>query len=149
MKKLLLATSLVAMSSTAIAANDSAKLDDAIAETLTVTAKYVTPLELGLNTTTINFGDVYTDSVIDDETVIATIDGEAGETFTYTIASDGDNVTLSDEGGEIDFADTIAQTLSFDVGLNTTGMTDANTSEIITFTVQYNAIADTVIDGGA
>jgi hypothetical protein len=147
MKKLLLATSLVAMSSTAIAANDSAKLDDAIAETLTVTAKYVTPLELGLNTTTINFGDVYTDSVITDETVIATIDGEAGETFTYTIASDGNNVTLSDEGGEIDFADTIAQTLSFDVGLNTTDMTDANTSEIITFTVQYNAIADTVIDG--
>ncbi|GAC30707.1 hypothetical protein [Brumicola pallidula] len=149
MKKLLLASSILAISSTAIAANTSPLLDTAVTDTLTVTAKYVTPLALGLDTSTINFGDVFTDSVIDVETVLATINGEAGETFTYTIASDGDNVTLSDAGSTLDFADTTEQTLSFDVGLNTTDMTDADTSEIVTFTVKYNAIADTTSDKAA
>jgi hypothetical protein len=143
MKKLLLATSLVAISSTAIATNTSSKLDDAVAETLTVDAKYVTPLTLVLDTSTIDFGDVFTDSAITVESVLATINGEAGETFTYTIASNGDKVTLSDTGETLDFAATTEQTLSFDVGLDTANLVDAEISETITFTVQYNAIADT------
>jgi hypothetical protein len=146
MKKLLLATSLVAISSTAIATNTSSKLDDAVAETLTVDAKYVTPLTLVLDTSTIDFGDVFTDSAITAETVTATINGEAGETFTYTIVSSGEKVTLTDSGETLDFAATTEQTLSFDVGLDTENLDDAVISETITFTVQYNDIADTDTD---
>jgi hypothetical protein len=146
MKKLLLATSLVAMSSTAIADNTSDDLDTAVTDTLTVKAKYVTPLTLSLDTSTIDFGDVFTDSAITDETVTATINGEAGETFTYTIVSSGNKVTLSDDGAILDFDALTEKTLSFDVGLDTENLDDAVISETITFTVQYNDIADTDTD---
>ena len=85
MKKLLLATSLVAMSSTAMAANTSVLLDTAVTDTLTVTAKYVTPIAVALDTSTIDFGDVWTDSLIDAEAVVATVTGEIGETFTLAL----------------------------------------------------------------
>ncbi|MFQ3176015.1 MAG: hypothetical protein ACI93H_001006, partial [Psychromonas sp.] len=62
-KKVLLATSILAMSSTAMA-NTSATLDDqtGVNSVINVVAKYITPITVGLNLTDIDFGDVYTDS---------------------------------------------------------------------------------------
>ena len=151
MKKLLLATSLVAISSSAIAANTSVLLDTAVTDTLTVTAKYVTPIAVALNTSTIDFGDVWTDSIIDAEAVVATVTGEIGETFTYSVATDGGLTQLSGDitGTTVGFvtSDT-TQLLNFDVDLDTSAATTAGSiNETITVQVIYDAIADTVIDG--
>jgi hypothetical protein len=148
MKKLLLATSMVAMSSTALAANTSPLLDTAVTDTLTVTAKYVTPIALGLDTTDINFGDVWSDSAISTEPVIATVTGEAGETFTYSVTADAMVLlTGSTSGAGVSFVDTTTtQALTFNVGLNPAAATTGSTvSEIVTFSVNYDAIADTTV----
>ncbi len=147
MKKLLLATSLVAISSSAIAANTSVLLDTAVTDTLTVTAKYVTPIAVGLDTSTIDFGDVWTDSNIDTEAVVATVTGEIGETFTYSVETDGTLAQLTGDitGTTVAFvtSDT-TQVLNFNVGLNTANAATAGTiSETITVSVNYDAIADT------
>jgi hypothetical protein len=151
MKKLLLATSLVAISSSAIAANTSPLLTTAVTDSLTVTAKYVTPILVGLDTSTIDFGDVWTDSVIDTEAVVATVTGETGETFTYSVVTDGTLALLTGDitGTKVAFATSdTTQLLNFNVGLNTSAATTAGSiSEIITVQVIYDAIADTVIDG--
>jgi hypothetical protein len=147
MKKLLLATSLVAISSSAIAANTSVLLDTAVTDTLTVTAKYVTPIAVGLDTSTIDFGDVWKDSIIDTEAVVATVTGEIGETFTYSVETDGTLAQLTGDitGTTVAFvtSDT-TQVLNFNVGLNTANAATAGTiSETITVSVNYDAIADT------
>ena len=149
MKKLLLATSLVAMSSTAIADNTSELLDSAVTDSLTIAAKYVVPIAVGLDTTSIDFGDVWTDSIITTEAVVATVTGEVGETFTYSVASNGSLALLTgDIAGEtvaFDTADT-TKALTFNVGLDTSGAKTAETiSEIITVEVVYDAIADTTV----
>lgn len=155
MKKLLLATSLVAMSSTAIAENTSTKLDSVVTDALTVSAKFVKPIELALDVTTINFGDVWDDSSITVEPVVATVTGEADETFTYSIATDGAFVDITGDGSagdsKVGFTTTgTTQTINFNVGLILTAFaTNTDVSEIVTFTVNYDAIADTVRDGGA
>ncbi len=148
MKKLLLATSLVAISSSAIAANTSVLLDTAVTDTLTVTAKYVTPIAVGLDTSTIDFGDVWTDSNIDTEAVVATVTGEIGETFTYSVETDGTLALITGDftGSEIGFSSDTTQALTFEVGLDTSAASTAGTiSEIITVEVKYDAIADTVV----
>ena len=148
-KKLLLASSIVAMSSTAIAANTSALLDTAVTDTLTVTAKYVTPIAVSLNTTIIDFGDVWNDSIIDVETVIATVTGEAGETFTYSVTADPMIVLDGDTGaGSVAFgiAGEVTKALTFTVGLNTAAAATATTvAETVTISVNYDAIADTSV----
>ena len=153
MKKLLLATSLVAISSSAIAANTSPLLTTAVTDTLTVTAKYVTPILVGLDTSTIDFGDVWTDSVVDTEAVVATVTGEIGETFTYSVETAGTLALLTGDitGTKVAFSTSnTTQLLNFNVGLNITEATTAGSiSETITVQVIYDAIADTVIDGGA
>jgi hypothetical protein len=146
MKKLLLATSMVAMSSMVLAANTSPLLDTAVTDTLTVTAKYVTPIALGLDTSTINFGDVWSDSVISTEPVIATVTGEAGETFTYSVTADAMVLLTGSTGGAgVSFVDTTTtQALTFNVGLNPGAATTGTlVNEIVTFSVNYDAIADT------
>jgi hypothetical protein len=151
MKKLLLATSIVAMSSTALAAgNTSPLLDTAITDTLTVTAKYVTPIALGLDTSSINFGDVWSDSVIPTEPVIATVTGEAGETFTYSVSATNAIVLLTgDTTGDLVPFDTegeVTKSLTFNVGLNTSGATTGSlVNETVTISVNYDAIADTTV----
>ena len=147
MKKLLLATSLVAMSSTAIADNTSVLLDSAVTDSLTIAAKYVVPIAVGLDTTSIDFGDVWTDSNITPETVIATVTGEIGETFTYSVVTDGTLALLVGDitGATVGFttSDT-TQALTFTVGLDTSAAETAGTiSETITVEVVYDAIADT------
>jgi hypothetical protein len=152
MKKLLLATSIVAMSSTALAAgNTSPLLDTAITDTLTVTAKYVTPIALGLDTSSINFGDVWSDSVIPTEPVIATVTGEAGETFTYSVTATADAIVLLTgdiSGVTVPFGASgeVTKALTFNVGLNTSGAgTGTIVSETVTISVNYDAIADTTV----
>jgi hypothetical protein len=147
MKKLLLATSLVAMSSTAIAANTSPLLDTAVTDTLTVTAKYVTPIAVGLNITTIDFGDVWSDSVISTEPVIATVTGEAAETFSYDVTADAMVLLTGDINGDlVAFGETggLTQLLTFNVGLDTSGSatTATTVNKTVTISVVYDAIAD-------
>jgi hypothetical protein len=147
MKKLLLATSMIAMSSTAFAENTAADLDSAATDTLTVTAKYVTPIAVGLNTLTINFGDVWTTSDVDTVPVIATVTGEAGETFTYSVTSSAPVILTGDtssESPEAFLTTDTTQAFTFNVGLNTSSAETAGTvDETVTISVEYNAIAGT------
>jgi hypothetical protein len=149
-KKLLLATTLVAMSSTAIAANTSPLLDTAVTDTLTVTAKYVTPIAVGLDTTFINFGDVWLDSVISTEPVIATVTGEAAETFSYDVTADAMVLLTGDIAGDLvafGTAGEVTKALTFNVGLDTSlAATGTTVNETVTISVVYDAIADTTSD---
>ena len=151
-KKVLLATSILAMSSTAMA-NSSTTLDDTVvSETLSVVAKYITPMTVALDTSIINFGDVYTDSVVTETSVSAYVTGELGETFTYSVVTTENGtaglVKLSgDLAGATQVFDAEVSTaaeLNFSVNLDTSKLT-ANTdvSETITVTVAYDAIAGT------
>jgi hypothetical protein len=153
MKKLLLATSIVAMSSTALAANTSTLLDTAVTDDLLVTAKYVVPIAVGLDTTSINFGDVWLDSEISTEPVIATVTGEAGESFSYSVSADlMVELTGDTTGNFVEFgtAGEVTKALTFNVGLNTSGAaTGSIVSETVTISVNYDAIADTVTEKGA
>lgn len=148
MKKLLLATSIVAISSTAFATNTSSTLDSAVTDSLSVVANYVEPITVALNLTEINFGDVYTDSAITPEAVTATVSGEANETFSYTIESDGLLAVIAgtDTGGSlVGFTETglTTEILNFTIGLDTANVTAADVSETVTVSVNYDAIADT------
>jgi hypothetical protein len=149
-KKLLLATSILAMSSTAIAAT-SALVDSAKTDTLTVTAHYVEPLTMSLDLATINFGDVWTDSVVTAETVTASLTGTTGETFDYDITTDGSLVLLDGAALALSGSSSITGlvgsgvgSVSFTVGLDTSLLTeDVDVTEVVTVSVQYNDIAGT------
>jgi hypothetical protein len=147
MKKLLLAASILAMSSSAMATNTSVLLDTAVTDTLTVTAKYVTPIAVTLDTTSIDFGDVWSDSVIPTEEVVATVVGEAGETFTYSVTGDAMVLLTGDiTGSTVAFeSSSTTQALTFNVGLNTAAAATGTTvNETVIISVNYDAIADTV-----
>jgi hypothetical protein len=150
-KKVLLATSILAMSSTAMA-NSSTVLDDetGVNSVVSVVANYITPITLALDTSIINFGDVYTDSDVTIKSVAADVQGELGETFTYTLVASGitDLIVLAgDTGGtKVAFdADTsTAAELTFTVDLDTSKLAEnTDVDETVTFTVYYDAIADT------
>jgi len=146
MKKLLLAAAILVLSATAMGANTSATLDTAVSETLVVTAHYVTPIAVTLDTAVIDFGDVYTDSVISPESVVATVTGEENETFSYTVASNGPLSLLT--GNITGVAQPLASgtnSLTFNVGLDTAKVTDADVAETVTISVKYDAIADTTV----
>ena len=147
MKKLLLAASILATSSSAMATNTSPLLDTAVTDTLTVTAKYVTPIAVTLDTAAIDFGDVWSDSVISTEVVVATVVGEAGETFTYSVTGDAMVLLTGDIAGTATafVSSTTTQALNFNVGLDTTAAATGTTvNETVTVSVIYDAIADTV-----
>jgi hypothetical protein len=149
MKKLLLAAAILVLSATAMATNTSVALDTAVSETLTVTAHYVTPIAVTLDTVSIDFGDVYTDSIISTEPVVATVTGEESETFTYSVASNGGESSVVLLTGNI-LGETQPLTagtniLTFNVGLDTAKVTSADVSEIVTISVNYDAIADTAV----
>jgi hypothetical protein len=148
MKKLLLATSIVAMSSTALAENTAADLDSAVSDSLTVTAKYVTPIAVGLDTSTINFGDVWKTSTVETVLVTATVTGEANESFAYSVSTTGPVELFGAATGgsevSVDFLDTTTQSLTFNVGLiESEALTAGTVTENVTISVKYNAIADT------
>jgi hypothetical protein len=150
MKKLLLATSIVAMSSTALAAGSSSTLDSAVEDSLNVIANYVVPITVGLSLTDIDFGDVYTDSATTPEAVTATVVGEPGEKFTYEITASNETLVLiggTASGEKITFSEADGKTelLSFTVDLETSNVTAEDVSESVTVSVTYDEIADTTV----
>lgn len=147
MKKLLLtATLLAAVSATAMGAGStrSVELNTAVTDSLNITAKYVKPLEVTLDTTDIDFGDVFTDSDVDAVPVVATVVGEEGETFTYSVTSSGALAILTgNTSGAGQVFTNGSATLNFDVDLNTAGLTaDTDVSETVTISVTYDSIDD-------
>jgi hypothetical protein len=145
-KKVLLATSILAMSATAIA-ESSGELDGDKSTGLSVAAHYVTPLTVGLDLATIDFGDVFTDSVIADQGVQATVAGTQGETFTYSVTSSAPTLvtvdTLAATLTNVAFTTGVA-TLDFNIGLDASNLTAGeDVAENITVTVTYDSIDST------
>jgi hypothetical protein len=153
-KKVLLATSVLAISSTAMA-NTSNTMDDQtlVKDSLSVVAKYITPITVALDLTEINFGDVWTDSDVTVTSVTAAVNGELDETFSYKIATttNGNSglvmlggIPLENNGVVFSAAENTATELTFTVDLDTLKLTaDTDVDETITFTVFYDAIANT------
>lgn len=146
MKKLLIAVSIsiIAISSPAMAAQREGKTSDGT----NVDATYVKPLTLSLTITTIDFGDVFTDSTVTDETVTANVGGEPDETFTYTISSDGVHVTLDGSADAIIEENSVVlpegtANFDFDVGLDTANISAEFDTETVTVSIFYDSIEDT------
>jgi hypothetical protein len=144
MKKLFIAISIVAISSTAGAAKREGKTSDE----MQVNATYVIPLTLSLTITAIDFGDVYTDSTANAQTVTANVTGEPNEKFTYTISSDGGYVTLDGsvnttlEENSVTLSEGAA-TFDFDVGLDTASISADFDPETVTVSIVYDSIEGT------
>jgi hypothetical protein len=151
-KKVLLATSFLAMSSTAIAAdvtaaeNSTRNADSTIDTTMSVTANYVELLTVGFDLATINFGDVFEGATVNTVDVTATITGDALETFTYLVTTPNAVVTLGSESGS-DTALTGGSTdVVFQVGIDTSidgVLTEDITAQIVTMTINYDSIMGT------
>ncbi len=146
MKKLFLTAAILAMSATAVGAGStrSTVLNTAVTDSLTVTAKYVKPLTVSLDTTSIDFGDVYTDSTVATVPVVATVAGTVGETFEYTVSSNGSLVLLTgNTSGTATALGTGTTDLTFNVGLDTANLSaDTDVSEVVTIAVTYDSIDD-------
>jgi hypothetical protein len=147
MKKLLILVSIMVISSTTMASQREGKTSDRTQ----VDATYVIPLTLSLTIATIDFGDVYTDSTVTDESVTANVEGDPNETFTYTISSDGDFVTLDGSGNAILEENSVAllegtATFDFDVGLDTANILANFDTETVTVRLVYDSIEGTSSD---
>jgi hypothetical protein len=151
MKKLLIATSILAMSSTAIAATDTQRNTDSITtDTLTVDATFVETLAVSLSLDTIDFGEIFTGATVADVEVTATVTGDGEEPFDFTVATSGGNglVTLNGGLADIDGGDVLstgAATIVFQVNVQSNNITENFTTETITTTVNYTAIAGTTV----
>jgi len=140
MKKLLLtATLLAAISATAMGAGNTAT------DSLTVTANYIVPITVTLDTDTIDFKDVYEGSNADVQTVTANLTGETGETFDYLVSTTSDTgIVLSGATGSGTIAAGVAN-FSFGVDMDrSTARTDV-AAHVVTVDVNYTAIDDTVV----
>jgi hypothetical protein len=148
-KKLLIATSILAMSSTAIAATDATRnTDSTTIDSLTVDATYVETLAVTLSLTAIDFGEIFTDATVDNVEVTATVAGDKAEPFDYTIATSGGNGLVTLDGKIIDVTGSQnltsgAATITFQVNLNSSLVTETFLQETITTTVNYTGIAGT------
>jgi hypothetical protein len=147
MKKLLIATSILAMSSTAIAETDTDRNDDSSTDdSLTVDATYVETLAVELSLTAIDFGEVFTGAPTDNVVVTANVVGDKEEGFDYIIETSGTIVTLDDGTdnltGSLNLS-TGTSSIVFDVNLDTSLVTGSFTQETITTTVNYTGIAGT------
>ena len=147
MKKLLIATSILAMSSTAIAATDAQRnTDSSTNDSLTVDATYVETLAVTLSLTAIDFGEIFTGATVADVAVTANVAGDKAEPFDYTIATSGSIVTL--DGGTVNLTGSQnlvggASTITFQVNLDSSLVTETFAQETITTTVNYTGIAGT------
>ena len=141
MKKLLIAIFIVVISSKVMTAQREGKASD---ETQ-VNATYVIPLTFSLTIAGIDFGDVFINSTVTDETVTANVEGEPDETFNYTISSNGVYATLDGnadvtiEGNSIFLPDGTA-TFNFDVGLDTGNISADFDTETVTVSIVYDSI---------
>jgi hypothetical protein len=147
MKKLLIATSILAMSSTAIAETDAQRNTDSTTnDSLTVDATYVETLAVTLSLTAIDFGEIFTDATVENVAVTANVAGDNEEPFDYTIATSGSIVTL--DGGTVNLTGSQnlvggASTITFQVNLDSSLVTETFAQETITTTVNYTGIAGT------
>jgi hypothetical protein len=147
MKKLLIAIFIVVISPKVMTAQREGKASD---ETQ-VSATYVIPLTFSLTIVEIDFGDVFIDSTVTDETVTANVEGEPDKTFTYTISSNGEFVTLDSiadttlEKNSVTLLEGTA-TFDFDVGLDTTNISANFDTETVTVSVVYDSIEGTSSD---
>lgn len=140
MKKLLLAAAILVLSATAMATGETAT------DSLTVSANYIVPITVDLDITSLDFKDVYEGSSADLQTVTASLTGETGETFAYTVSTTADTgVTLSDATGSGTIALGVAN-FTFGVDMDRTdGTKDDVVNQVITVNVNYTAIDDTVV----
>jgi len=151
-KKLLLATSIVAMSSTAMAETDAQRNSDSeTSDSLTVDATYVETLAVSLSLSAIDFGEVFTDATVDTVEVTANVSGDKAEPFDYTIATSGSIVTLDDGTVNLTGSNTLSagtDAIVFDVGLDSSIVTETFVQETVTTTVIYTAIEGTTTTAG-
>jgi hypothetical protein len=147
-KKVLLATSILAMSATAVAVDDTAQreTDSAKSANLSVIANYVKNLTVGLDLSEINFGDVFTGATVTAVDVNASITGDAAETFAFDITtSDASGTGVIVLGGTLTGAETgltgdTAVVLPFTIDLDTSDIA-ADVSETVTIDITYDSIA--------
>lgn len=144
MKKMLLtAILLVAISSIAAATGAG----NTASATLSVSAKYVTPIAISLNTETLDFKDVYVGSIIAKQDVTASITGEAGETFSYAVTTTANKgVILSSANGTGTISDGTA-TFTFGVNMDSDSQHEDVTNQLVTVTVTYTSIDDRTVRG--
>jgi len=145
-KKVLLATSILAMSTTAMAADDMS--ESAKAAELTVTANYVKLLTVSLDLATVDFGDVFTNASIAEVAVNASVTGDEAETFTYAITTTDNSTTgVVVLGGTLSGSTTaltgdVAVVLPFTIDLDTSDIA-GDVSETVTIDISYDSIAGT------
>ncbi|PKH03633.1 hypothetical protein CXF72_05335 [Psychromonas sp. MB-3u-54] len=145
-KKVLLATSILAMSTTAMAADDMS--ESAKSADLAVTANYVKLLTVSLDLSTIDFGDVFTDASIAAVAVNASVTGDSGETFTYAITTTDNSTTgVVVLGGTLTgsttaLTDDVAVVLPFTIDLDTSDIA-GDVAETVTIDISYDSIAGT------
>jgi hypothetical protein len=148
MKKLLIAISIVIPVMVILSKAMAAQREGETSDGTQVNATYVKPLTFSLTIAAIDFGDVFTDSTVTDETVTANIEGESDETFTYTVSSDGVYVTLDGSADATLEENSVAlpegtATFDFDVGLDTANITADFNPEIVTVSIVYDSIEGT------
>jgi hypothetical protein len=156
-KKLLLATSILAMStmpSTVMAATTD--LSTAVTDSMFVKAHYVVPLTVTLDLAEIDFGDIYHTSTVESVSVTANLTGTIGETFDYLVTTTNakvagfvllTNASGSDATGFTGTEDTLgAAAVTFGVSLDPsvlseTATTSEDIQETVTVAITYNDIA--------
>jgi hypothetical protein len=147
MKKLLIATSILAMSSTAIAATDEQRNTDSTTnDSLTVDATYVETLAVTLSLTAIDFGEIFTDASVENVAVTANVAGDNEEPFDYIIETSGSIVTLDNGTANLTGSQNLVggtSTITFQVNLDSSLVTETFAQETITTTVNYTGIAGT------
>jgi hypothetical protein len=147
MKKLLIATSILAMSSTAIAATDEQRNTDSTTnDSLTVDATYVETLAVTLSLTAIDFGEIFTDATVENVAVTANVAGDNEEPFDYIIETSGSIVTLDNGTANLTGSQNLVggtSTITFQVNLDSSLVTETFAQETITTTVNYTGIAGT------
>lgn len=138
MKKLLLAASILALSVTAMATGETAT------DTLTVSANYITPITVTLDTDTIDFKDVYVGSASNEQTVVASLTGETGESFSYAVTTEDTGIQFTGATGTGTIADGTA-TFNFGVDMDRSQNREDITNQLVTVTVNYTSIDSTVV----
>lgn len=138
MKKLLLAASILALSATAMAVGNTAT------DTLTVSANYITPITVTLDTDTIDFKDVYVGSASNEQTVVASLTGETGENFSYAVTTEDSGIKFTGATGTGIIKDGAA-TFDFGIDMDRSQNRADIVDQLVTVTVNYTSIDDDTV----
>lgn len=148
MKKLLLAAAILAISATAMGVEPG----NTATASLTVSANYIVPITVALDVNTVNFKDVYVGSDANAKTVNATITGESGEAFNYSVTTTSNKGVII-SGGSGTITDGISGTgtvangvANFDFGIDVdrSSVKDDIVNQNIVVTVEYSSIDDSI-----